>query len=230
MPKIRVNIMHDLHGILKCNSAQMMEEIKEEPKADATEDAKAGDGKEGDAASSPSDGKEAEAEEPPRKKRYRKVALAVDWPTPGLNAGALQSCINKEAKMQDQDALIEATNNARNDVESYIYAMRDKVIDSLRPYCTDAEKEAFEAALTAAEDWLYYGDGYDCEKSVYEDKLQSLKAMGSPIERRQVRCAPPHTSALPPLSTSTPILNHPLAQVETQTREATAGQRARDLE
>mmetsp|Transcript_14890 Transcript_14890/g.31228 ORF Transcript_14890/g.31228 Transcript_14890/m.31228 type:complete len:858 (-) Transcript_14890:427-3000(-) len=184
VPKIRVNIMHDLHGILKCNSAQMMEEIKDEPKEG--EDAKADEGKEGDQAASPAEGKEGEGEEPPRKKRYRKVALAVDWPTPGLAESALQSAIDKEAKMQDQDLLIEQTNNARNDVESYIYAMRDKVIDSLRPYCTDAEKEAFEAALTAAEDWLYYGDGYDALKSVYEDKLQSLKSMGSPMERRQV--------------------------------------------
>jgi len=186
VPKIRVNIMHDLHGILKCNSAQMMEEIKDEPKAEASEDAKTAEGKEGDQAASPAEGKEGEAEEPPRKKRYKKVALAVDWPTPGLNAGALQSCIEKEAQMQDQDLLITATNNAKNEVESYIYAMRDKVIDSLRPYCTDAEKESFEAALTAAENWLYYEDGYDCSKGEYEDKLQSLKAMGSPIERRQV--------------------------------------------
>jgi len=188
VPKIRVNIMHDLHGILTCKSAQMMEEIKEEPKAEpgASEDAKAAEGKEGDQAASPAEGKDAEAEEPPRKKRYKKVALNVDWPTPGLDATRLQSCIDKETQMQDQDLLITATNNAKNDVESYIYSMRDKVIDSLRPYCTDDEKAKFEEALTNAENWLYYEEGYDCSKAEYEGKLQSLKALGSPIERRQV--------------------------------------------
>ena len=54
LPKIRVNVRHDLHGVVAVTGAQLMEEIKEE--------AKEGEAKEG-------------AEDPPKKKRFRKVSL-----------------------------------------------------------------------------------------------------------------------------------------------------------
>lgn len=88
--------------------------------------------------------------------------------------------------MQRQDLLIEETNVARNEVETYIYDMRDQLIAKLREFCTDQEKGDFEAALTAAEDWLYYGDGYDTLKKTYEEKLAALKKQGSSIARRQI--------------------------------------------
>lgn len=190
VPDIRVNIKHDIHGLLKCVSAHQMEEIKEEVK---DSEGKEGEGK----ADAPAEGKEDEgktegkdgepaAADPPKKKRYRKVPLSVEPVLPGMSSAALQTARQTEMDMAAQDQLIEDTNNARNEVESHIYAMRDRLIEELRPFCTDAEKDTVEAGLTAAEDWLYYGDGYDAEKAVYTDKLAELRASSDQIERRLV--------------------------------------------
>lgn len=185
VPKIRVNVKHDLNGILRAVKAEALEEIKAEEgegkedgkdaKAEASEapEAKEGEGKEG-------------AAEEPKKKRFRKVDVPVETSIAGMDDAALQDAISKELEMQAQDKVIVETAEARNDVEGYIYGMRDKLIDNLRPYCTDSEKEAAEKALTETEDWLYYGDGYDAEKTVYLEKLMDLRKHGNPIERREM--------------------------------------------
>jgi hypothetical protein len=74
----------------------------------------------------------------------------------------------------------------RNDLESYIYDMRDKIISEshLAPFASDEEKKKFSSLLETTENWLYE-DGYDATKSVYAEKLQALKECGTPIEVRQ---------------------------------------------
>lgn len=125
-------------------------------------------------------------DEPPRKKRYRKVPVSVVTSMRGMDDAAIKSSLEKEQAMQRQDKLIEDTNVARNEVETYIYDMRDQLIDKLRPFCTDQEKSELEAILTAAEDWLYYGDGYDTLKKTYEEKLATMRKQGNVIARREI--------------------------------------------
>ena len=72
----------------------------------------------------------------------------------------------------------------RNELEAYIYKMRDEVIGDLRPYVSDDAKQKFEAGLNDAETWLYEGDGYDATKSQYAARLKDLHALGSPIQAR----------------------------------------------
>lgn len=45
------------------------------------------------------------------------------------------------------------TADKRNELESYVYAMRDKLVGSLRTYIEGGEAEKFGSSLTAAEDW-----------------------------------------------------------------------------
>jgi heat shock 70kDa protein 4 len=161
VPKIRVNLKHNIHGIVSVSSAQLMEEIKEETKA---EEKKEPEGEAKDA-----------AEEPPKKKRFKKVDLPVSTSQVGMSKERLQSAVELEVSMTHQDKVIEETNAARNDVESYIYSQRDEIVGDLAPFFTSDEKEAQESALTAAEDWLYYGEGYDTQKSIYVEKLRDLK-------------------------------------------------------
>jgi len=165
VPKIRVNVRHNLHGIVTVSSAQLMEEIKEEPKPE--EEKKDTEGEAKDA-----------SEEPPKKKRFKKVDLPVTTSVVGMSKPRLEAAVELEVKMTHQDKVIEETNRARNDVESYIYSQRDEIIGALAPFFTSDEKESQESALTAAEDWLYYGDGYDAQKSIYVEKLRDLKQKG----------------------------------------------------
>lgn len=182
-PKIRVHVKHTLHGMVAVSSAQLMEEIKEaEPTAPAPEGEAAGgeekETKEGEA----KDG----AEEPPKKKRFKKVDLAVTASEVGMSAARLQSATELEVKMAHQDKVIEETNAAKNEVEAYVYSQRDALVGDLKPFCTDEEKSEQEAALEAAEEWLYYGDGYDAQKSVYIEKLSDLKKKGANADFRMV--------------------------------------------
>merc|ERR1712178_471414 len=125
-------------------------------------------------------------EEPAKKKRFRKVDLKVTMDSTGMSPSALANALEDEVKMAHQDVVIEETNSAKNDVEAYIYSQRDLLVGDLRPFCTENEKEEQETALTAAEDWIYYGDGYDAQKSVYVEKLRDLRKKGEKMVYRQL--------------------------------------------
>merc|ERR1711862_998769 len=91
-----------------------------------------------------------------------------------------------EVEMDNHDRIVRETADMRNELESYIYDMRDKIVSSshLAQYCTDDERAAFSALLESTENWLYE-DGFDAVKSVYAEKLADLKKHGNPIEQRQ---------------------------------------------
>ena len=90
-----------------------------------------------------------------------------------------------EVAMANADRLVIETAHVRNELESYIYDMRDKVPSEshLGPYGTDAEKAAFTALNEKTENWLYE-EGFDASKKVYAEKLAQLKTLGSPMEKR----------------------------------------------
>jgi len=185
-PKIRVHVQHTLHGMVAVSSAQLMEEIKEAEAAPA----EAAPAKDGEAAGGEAkDAKEGDAkdgsEEPPKKKRFKKVDLVVTPSEVGMSRARVELATEHEVKMAHQDKVIEETNAAKNEVEAYVYAQRDALVGDLKPFCTDAEKDDQEAALAAAEDWLYYGEGYENQKSVYVEKLSDLKKKGATAGFRQ---------------------------------------------
>jgi heat shock protein 4 len=98
----------------------------------------------------------------------------------------LQREIEVEVDMTNADRIVGQTADARNELESYIYDMRDKIVSDtqLAPYCTEGERTAFSAMLESYENWLYE-EGFDATKSVYVKKLVELKKMGNPIDNRQ---------------------------------------------
>lgn len=165
--KVRVNVKQDIHGIIHLSSAQMVEEIETE----------AGDEKEAENEESKGDEK---------KKKIKKTNLdfsvkrPLEWTKEEIN-----KFFESEVSMSNTDRLVKETANMRNELESYIYDMRDKVTSDshLGPYGTEQEKAAFVAKNEAMENWLYE-EGFDATKSVYAEKLQELKSLGGPIEKR----------------------------------------------
>ncbi|KAL3944996.1 MAG: hypothetical protein SGBAC_000916 [Bacillariaceae sp.] len=159
--KIRVNVKEDIHGIISLSSAQMVEDIEEE------------------------DGEEAKEGEEKKKKVKKtnleyKCAQAMDWTKDEIN-----NFREVEVAMANQDRIVSETADMRNDLESYIYNMRDKITSEsqLANYGTQAEKDAFDKKQMEVDNWLYE-DGYDATKSVYAAKLAELKKIGGPIEAR----------------------------------------------
>lgn len=178
--KIRVNVKQDVHGSLTLSSAQMVEEIfEEQPAEEAVEAKAAGEGEEPKVA----------VEEKPKDKKTKlkktnlefSVVRPLDW-----TETEIQKEIEVEVAMANADRVVRETSDARNELESYIYDMRDKIVSEsqLASYCTEAEKAAFSTALENFENWLYE-DGFDAVKSVYVKKLVELKKHGDPIENRK---------------------------------------------
>jgi len=171
--KIRVNVKQDINGSISLSSAQMVEEIEEEePAADEAEKKEGG-------------------EEPKKKKKTKKTNLEFTESRPvDFVQADIEKYYEEEVRMSNADRVVRETGDMRNELESYIYDMRDKIISEshLAPFATDEEKSAFSSALETSENWLYE-DGFDVTKSVYAEKLASLKKLGDPIAYRQSEAA-----------------------------------------
>jgi len=175
--KVRVNIKQDIHGIITLSSVQMVEEIEEEetPAPAASDEKQEEPPKE-----------DAKKEEPEKKKKIKKTNLEyvivrpMEWTKAEFDAA-----YEAEVEMDNHDRVVKETSDMRNELESYIYNMRDKIISAshLAPYCTDDERTSFSDNLEKTENWLYE-DGFDAVKSVYAQKLQELRKHGDPMQSR----------------------------------------------
>lgn len=121
----------------------------------------------------------------PPKKRFTKVPLQIERESFGLDEKAVRDALELEASMANEDRLITETADKRNELESYIYTMRDKLIGEYKKFASDEEVTTLNSGLQETEDWLY-GDGFDSVKSEYKKKLDDLKVTGDKIEFRSI--------------------------------------------
>jgi len=208
--KIKVKAKLSLNGTFSIESAQMLEEeeyeekIKEKkeievpveeakteaespaPPEEAKEEAKEGEAPaEGEKAPSPKKEPEKKfewVEVVKKKKRTKRTDITiVATDTPGLPQATVQKQQDEETAMQaDMKEIIE-TDEKRNDLESYILTMRDKISESGQygAFISSSEREKMEADLMKSEDWLY--DNFDATKVQYIEKLDELKKLGDPV-------------------------------------------------
>merc|ERR1711865_1051974 len=159
--KVKVKAKLTVHGTFVIDSAQLIEEeeyeesVKEkrelppdEPKPEAEAEAKPeGEGE----APAEGDAKKEEKKEPEKKyewvevkknkKRTKRTDLAINVSgKPGLNNPDIQKLMDQETAMQAEMREIIETDEKRNDLESYIFNMRDKITESgeLGPYISSA--------------------------------------------------------------------------------------------
>ncbi|EWM30307.1 heat shock protein 70 [Nannochloropsis gaditana] len=211
--KVRLSLVYNLHGVLVMTQAQLMEEVQTVPPASAgAETGKAEPGEEVKAAEAAGDGvgggdtaaasamEEEKKEDQPakpetsaatatneaakQKKKYKTHSLGVVTKAPGLVKSEKDAFVEIEAQMEQQDRIIRETADTRNALESYIYDLKAKLGDSLKPYVQDEAATAFNAQLEEVEEWLYGDEGFDSTKSIYAAKLATLRALGDPIQVR----------------------------------------------
>merc|ERR1712196_722204 len=180
--KVVVTLNLDRNCCVFVQSAVVMEPIvAEERKTEADGDEKKDDKEE------KKEGTEEKKEsvEPPAppKKKFSKTPLQFECETFGLDDKAVKDALELEASMANEDRLITETADRRNELESYIYGIRDKLIGVYKKFATDAELASMNSSLQDTEDWLY-GDGFDSVKSEYKKKLDELKVTGDKIEFR----------------------------------------------
>jgi len=155
-------------------------------------------------ADAPAEGAEGEKKEEPKKEEPKKEEKKYEWVevkkmkkrtkktdvsivasgTPGLDAKSCQARKDEESAMQAEMNEILDTDAKKNDLETYVYDMRDKTSSSgtYGPFITDADRDTFHSELTKTEDWIY--DTYDATKVQYVEKLTELKAIGEPCAWR----------------------------------------------
>ena len=117
----------------------------------------------------------------------KRVSLKVDARGAGITERELMEAQEQEAQMALQDRLLAETAKAMNDLESYVYEMRDALSTRLSAFVAESDKEALVAQLTAMEDWLYE-DGMDVDKATYEAKLAELTVKVGPVVEREREC------------------------------------------
>ncbi|KAI0828424.1 heat shock protein Hsp88 [Hypoxylon sp. FL0890] len=176
--KARVNI----HGVLNVESGYYVEdqEVEEEVK-----DEKQGEGDKKDPDAMDTDDKK-EGEKPKTrkvKKQVRKGDLPIVAGTTSLDPNVKHALTEKEAAMLMEDKLVADTEEKKNELETYIYDLRNKLDDQYADFASDEEKEQLRAKLTETEDWLYE-EGEDATKAVYIAKMDEIRAMAGPITQR----------------------------------------------
>ena len=173
---VRVIFSVDKFMCLQVKSAQLMEPVSaEEAAKEDAEEAKASEGK---------DGEEKKEEEPAApKRRFRKIELEVETKQSGMSPADIKNSLEMEARMAHEDMIIIETANKRNELESYIYSMRDRVDGDLQAFATETEASTFKSDIMNTEEWLY-GDGFEATKREYTEKIDALKAVGNKLETR----------------------------------------------
>ncbi|KAL2120504.1 hypothetical protein VTJ04DRAFT_4531 [Mycothermus thermophilus] len=169
--KARVNI----HGILNVESGYYVEdqEIEEEIKEEEKKDADAMD----------TDQKEEKPKTRKVKKQVRKGELPIVSATQSLDPATKNILIEKEASMVAEDKLVAETEEKKNELETYIYDLRNKLDDQYADLASEEEKEKIREKLSATEDWLY-DEGDDTTKSVYIAKIEEIRALAGPVVQR----------------------------------------------
>ncbi|KAK1992501.1 hsp70-like protein [Colletotrichum falcatum] len=173
--KARVNI----HGVLNVESGYYVEdqEVEEEVKEEENGEKKDPDAMETD-----------NKEDAPKKirkvkKQVRKGDLPIVSGTASLSDSARTSLLEKESAMVMEDKLVADTEEKKNELETFIYDLRNKLDDQYAEFASDEEKTKIKEKLEQTEDWLY-DEGDDSTKAVYIAKIDEIRSMAGPIIQR----------------------------------------------
>lgn len=135
------------------------------------------------------------------KKQVRKGDLPIISGTSSLDQTKKDAAAEQEAAMIMEDKLVADTEDKKNELETYIYEMRNKIDDTYSEFANEDEKTKLKAKLEASEvsfdnsfvaqarllillqDWLY-DEGEDATKAVYVAKMDEIRAVAGPIVQR----------------------------------------------
>lgn len=85
------------------------------------------------------------------KKQVRKGDLPVSAGTASLDQSTKDKLSEQELSMISEDKLVADTEEKKNELETYIYEMRNKIDDQYSEFASDAEKTKLKEKLEASE-------------------------------------------------------------------------------
>jgi molecular chaperone DnaK (HSP70) len=185
------------NGIFEISSPQIIETIEvaaKEPSAtpEKSESDKKGEEKKETTPENiapATDDKDEEIEEVNKvEKGKKKKTKAIDLPlvakVPQMSKNEINYFVEQELSMIMQDKKEKERSEAKNLVEEYVYDVRDKLSNEYEQFITPENKTSFLKSLDDTESWLYSEESEDQLKSVYVDRLNSLKSIGEPLKTR----------------------------------------------
>ncbi len=119
-----------------------------------------------------------------KKKKTRHSKLKVDKELLHQSTDKeIQNFFEIEAKMFNQDRLVTETHEKKNELESYVYDLRQKLADSHKSYTPPGEDVKLLNLLSENETWLY-GEGATASKGQYIKRIEAVQAIWNPILKR----------------------------------------------
>merc|ERR1712039_494559 len=99
-----------------------------------------------------------------------------------LSQEEIERMVQEAEEFQEEDKKVREKIESRNQLENYVYSMKNTLSDSEKGVADkigDEDKETIEKALEEANEWL--DDNQDAEKEDFEEKLKDVQDVCSPI-------------------------------------------------
>jgi len=104
----------------------------------------------------------------------------------GLESKRMDEFVHTEATMQHEQKKLKERDEARNNLESYVYSMRDTLDqEEYTEYMNEQFKATLLEQLEATEEWLYTEEGFDSEKKIFAKRLTALNKEGTSLQMRK---------------------------------------------
>ncbi|KAK8594440.1 hypothetical protein V6N13_015362 [Hibiscus sabdariffa] len=195
--KVKVRVQLNLHGIVKLDSAVLIEDqmdnsvttndlhLTSEEVADESDQMSSGENiaeVSDNAKPEPPSGPSAGVARKGRGVKRLEIPIS-ERICDGMERDELTKAEEKERWLMQQDLKMEQTKDRKNALESYVYEMRDKILNTYRSFANESDREEISRKLQQTEDWLYE-DGMDESENVYVEKLEDLIKLVDPIDNR----------------------------------------------
>jgi heat shock protein 5 len=99
-----------------------------------------------------------------------------------LSQDEIERMVQEAEEFQEEDKKVREKIEARNQLENYVYSMKNQLSDTEKGVADkigDDDKETIEKALEEANEWL--DDNQEAEKDDFEEKLKEVQDVCSPI-------------------------------------------------
>ncbi|ETN61435.1 Hsc70Cb [Anopheles darlingi] len=120
-----------------------------------------------------------------KKVSTKQVELTIESKTHGFAFSELQKYLDEEKKMIANDFQEKERIDAKNALEEQVYEVREKIQSEglLHPYIEEQDASTICRELEETENWLYE-EGESCEKAIYKERLEKLRAKIEPVRIR----------------------------------------------
>ena len=99
-----------------------------------------------------------------------------------LSDEEIEAMVREAEEFAEEDAKEKAKIQARNELEAYLYNLKNSVNDTLESKLSEDEKETLNTAVNDGLDWLE--DHPAAEKDEYDEKQKEVEQVANPILKR----------------------------------------------